>query len=281
LSYAKASGAPTATGQVQGINVRGFGGSFNEVLIEGRPIASGNGQTFNFGDFSAVYVGQVDVHKTPDMTLSSGSVASTVNVKFPNPFDHPGPRAQVFAQENLYELDGGARPGFGALLSDTFADNTFGILIDGDYLQSHILNHHQDIVGWKGASGNATTGWLACSNFAVAPAGSGCATVGTGATGRSMVPTWYPQDMAMYLERIVSTRKDARVSLQWRPTDSVLVTLDDNFSSDNEHDNRFQRSTWFGSFPGAVQDANGTLTNFNTVGPTDFNSFVAIDYITT
>jgi iron complex outermembrane recepter protein len=282
LTYAKASGAPTATGQVQGINVRGFGGSFNEVLIEGRPIASGNGQTFNFSDFSAVYVGQVDVHKTPDMTLSSGSVASTVNVKFPNPFDHAGPRAQVFAQENLYQLDGGARPGFGALLSDTFADNKFGILIDGDYLQSHILNHHQDIVGWKGASKNATDGgYLACSNFAVAPAGSGCATVGPGAPGHSQVPTWYPQDMAMYLERIVSTRKDARVSIQWRPTDSVLVTLDDNFSSDNEHDDRFQRSTWFGSFPGAVQDANGTLTSFNTVGPTDFNSFVAIDYITT
>ena len=102
--------------QVQGINVRGFGGSFNEVLIEGRPIASGNGQTFNFSDFSAVYVGQVDVHKTPDMTLSSGSVASTANVKFPNPFDHAGPRARLFAQEDLYQLDGGARPGFGALL---------------------------------------------------------------------------------------------------------------------------------------------------------------------
>ena len=281
LNYSSAAGAPTATGEVQGINVRGFGGSFNEVLVEGRPIASGNGQTFNFSDFAALYVGEVDVHKTPDMTLSSGSVASTINVKFPNPFDHPGPQAQAQVLAKMYQLDGGTRPGFGALLSDTFADNKFGILIDGDYQDEHVLNHHQDIVGWKGASGSATTGWLACSNFAVAPSGSGCATVGTGATGRSMVPTWYPQDMAMYLERIDVRRKDARASLQWRPTDSVLVTLDDNFASRDQHDNRFQRSTWFGSFPGAVQDANGTLTNFNTVGPTDFNSFVAIDYITT
>ena len=281
LNYSSSAGAPTATGAVQGINVRGFGGSFNEVLLEGRPIASGNGQTFNFSDFSAVYVGEVAVHKTPDMSLSSGSIASTINVKFPNPFDHPGPQAQVFAQGNIYQLDGSVRPGFGALLSDTFADGKLGILIDGDYLDSHVLNHHQDVVGWKGASGNATTGWLACSNFAVAPAGSNCATVGAGAPGRSMVPTWYPQDMAMYLERIDSRRKDARVAIQWRPNDSVLVTLDDNFSSDDEHDSRWQRSTWFGSFPGAVQDANGTLTSFNTVGPTDFNAFVAINYITT
>ncbi len=83
LNYASAAGAPTATGATQGVNVRGFGGSFNEVLIEGRPIASGNGQTFDFSDFSAVYVGEVDVHKTPDMSLSSGTVGATINVIVP------------------------------------------------------------------------------------------------------------------------------------------------------------------------------------------------------
>ena len=76
LNYSSAAGAPTATGATQGINVRGFGGSFNEVLIEGRPIASGNGQIFNFGDFSAVYVREVDVLKTPDMALSTGTVGA-------------------------------------------------------------------------------------------------------------------------------------------------------------------------------------------------------------
>ncbi len=35
LNYSSAAGAPTATGSTQGVNVRGFGGSFNEVLIEG------------------------------------------------------------------------------------------------------------------------------------------------------------------------------------------------------------------------------------------------------
>jgi TonB-dependent receptor len=285
LNYASAAGAPTATGAVQGINVRGFGGSFNEVLLEGRPIASGNGQTFNFSDFSAVYVGEVVVHKTPDMSLSSGSVSSTINVKFPNPFDHPGFQAQAFGQGNVYQNDGGVRPGFGALISDTFADNMFGILLSGNYLDSHITNHHQDIVGWKGASAHRDAagnllGYLACSSFAPggAPAGSQCGQPGI---TYSQIGIWYPQDMAMYLERIDSRRKDARVSLQWRPADSVVVTLDDNFSSDEEHDTRWQRSTWFGSFPGVVADSNGTITSFNTVGPTDFNSFVAINYIKT
>ncbi len=285
LNYSSAAGAPTATGATQGITVRGFGGSFNNVLIEGRPIASGNGQTFNFSDFSAVYVGEVDVHKTPDMALSTGTIGATINVKFPNPLDQLGPHAQIFAQGNDYQLASSVRPGFGALVSDTFADGKLGILVDFDYLDSHIENHHQDIVGWKGASWSDRQwrrwGYLACSSFAVAPTGSGCATVGTGATGNSKVPTWYPQDMAMYLENIDSRRKYGRVAIQWHPTDAVLVTIDDNYSSDDEHDSRWQRSTWFNSFPGAVQDANGTLTNFNFTGPTDFNSFIATNYIVT
>ncbi|HTB68435.1 MAG TPA: TonB-dependent receptor [Steroidobacteraceae bacterium] len=274
LNYSSAAGAPTATGQTQGINVRGFGGSFNEVLIEGRPIASGNGQTFNFSDFSAVYVGEVDVLKTPDMALSTGTVGATVNVKFPNPFDQPGPHAQVFGQANDYQMASSVRPGFGALVSDTFFDGTVGILVDADYLDSHIEGHHQDVVGWKGTH-------LACSSYAVAPSGSGCATVGTNATGTSTVPAWFPQDMAMYLENTDSRRKDGRVAVQFHPTDAVLITLDDNYSSDDEHDQRWQRSTWFNAFPGAVQDGNGTITNFNFTGPTDFNAFVATNYIVT
>jgi TonB-dependent receptor len=281
LNYSSAAGAPTATGATQGINVRGFGGSFNEVLIEGRPIASGNGQTFNFSDFSSVYVSEVVVHKTPDMSLSSGTIGATINVNFPNPMDNPGLHVQAFAQGNVYENDGGTRPGAGFLVSDTFGDNNqFGALADFDYLDSHILGHHQDIVGWKGTH-------LHCSSFGTAPnsvfGSSGCAVVGSAADPNaiSAVPSWYPQDMAMYLERTDSRRKDGRVALQWHPEDKVLITLDYNYSSDNEHDPRWQRSTWFGAFPGAVQDANGTISNFNYTGPTDFNAFVAENYIVT
>ena len=264
-------GAPTATGNVTGITVRGFGTQFNEVLESGRTIASGNGQNFDFSAIGSNYLGEIDVLKTPDMSLSSGAIGATINIKFPNPFDHPGFHGQAFAQESDHDLDGGMKPSFGALLSDTFAGGTFGILIDGDYSDDHILGHHQDIVGWKGT-------YLPCSSFAAAPASTGCT---PGSTGASATPQWFPQDMAMYLERTDSRRKDARVALQWRPTDAVLVTIDDNYSSDDENMDRWQRSTWFGAFPDATVDGNGTITNFNYTGPTDFNSFIdAIHFVT-
>jgi iron complex outermembrane receptor protein len=279
LNYSSAAGAPTATGRVQGVNVDGFGGSFNEVLVEGRQIASGNGQTFNFSDFSSIYVGEIDTLKTPDFSLSSGNIGATINVKFPNPFDNPGLHMSGYYQEDMNSNSGQGTPNFGALWSDTSADGKFGLLLSGDYLDDKYKNQHQDIVGWKGNTS------FACSslagNFTTAFGSTGCATTGAGATGNSAVPVWYPQDMAMYLEYIDSRRKDARASIQWRPVDNVLVTLDDNYSSDSEHDVRYQRSTWFGGFPDATLDSNGTIVNFMNTGPTDFNSFIAEQYIVT
>ena len=279
LNYSSAAGAPTATGRVQGLNVDGFGGSFNEVLIEGRQIASGNGQTFNFSDFSSIYVGEIDVLKTPDMSLSSGNIASTTNVKFPNPFDNPGLHMSGYYQEDVNSNAGQGSPNFGALWSDTSSDGKFGLLLDGDYLDDKYKNQHQDIVGWKGNTSFACSSLAA--NFTTAFGSTGCATTGAGATGNSQVPVWYPQDMAMYLEYIDSRRKDARASVQWRPNDNVLVTVDDNYSSDDEHRDRYQRSTWFGAFPQATLDSNGTIVNFMNTGPTDFNSFVSDEYIVT
>ena len=47
------NGATTSNGSPTGITVRGFGNQFNEVLVEGRPIASGNGQQFDFAALGA------------------------------------------------------------------------------------------------------------------------------------------------------------------------------------------------------------------------------------
>ena len=119
-----AAGAPTATGNATGITVRGFGTQFNEILTEGRPVASGNGQSFDFSALGAEYVGELDIHKTPDFSLSSGAVGATINVKSPRPFDHVGLQARVFGSATDYQKDGGVRPAFGALFSDTFFDDT-------------------------------------------------------------------------------------------------------------------------------------------------------------
>jgi TonB-dependent receptor len=273
------AGATTATGNPTGITVRGFGTQFNEILTEGRQVASGNGQTFDFSALGAEYVGELDIHKTPDYSLSAGAVGATINVKSPRPLDKPGMQARAFVSANDYQKDGGVKPAAGALFSDTFFDDTFGILVAGDYTRKEILDHHFDIVGWKGA-------FLDPCQMAGGPACNYDAKGNIITTTPNSFPSWYIQDQQMFLERTTSTRRDGRVALQWRPSDAVLITVDDNYSSDSEVTNRWQFSTWFGCFPSSClnvqQDANGTITNFTTTDqPTDFNANSDRIYITT
>lgn len=264
-------GAATSTGSVSGVTVRGFGSTFNESLANGRQIASGLGQNFDFSALGSQWVSEVDVLKTPDFALSSGDVGATINIKMPNPLDHPGPQGRIILATTDKSTDGGFRPTAGFLVSNTFADDTFGILVAADYSDQHTTAHHIDIVGWVGKNIN-------CGQYAKAPAGCGAADTA------APVPSWSIQDMAMYLERAVERRKDARASFQWHPSDALLITFDDNFSSFDQKIDRFQFSTWFnnGSMTNVVTDGNGTITDFTTgPNPTDFNSFIADTYIVT
>jgi iron complex outermembrane recepter protein len=283
------SGAELFTGNPSSITVRGFGGDFTETLIDGRPQASAAGRTFDFASVGADFVTEVDVHKTPDFNLSSGAVGATVNIKFPKPFDHLGPQARAFGSTTDTTNDGSFRPSFGALFSDTFFNDTLGILVLGDYSDTRVSSHHLDIVGWKGAYLNSCqmAGGPACvdKNGNVIPKNAlvlGVDKDHTPVNPNNTFPSWYIQDYALYNDRTDDRRKDGRAVLQWHPTDAVLVTLDDTYSDDHITSMRYQYTTWFNAnrLVNVVQDPNGTITNFDYgPAPTDLDSTAQGQYI--
>ena len=259
-------------GNATGVTVRGFGPQFSETLIDGRPIAGGGtgGRAIDFSAIGAEFVGEIDVHKTPDFSLSSGDIGATLNIKYPKPFDHPGMQARAFGSETDYTLDGGDRPAFGALFSDTFADGKLGILLDGDYTDHHVTAHHVSVVGWVGTYFNTCqlAGGPAC----------------TGSNPVSTKPAWGPQEYQLFLERTDERRKDGRAVLQWHPTDAIMVTLDDDYSDDRILTNAGGFSTWFneGGMSNVQLDSNGTVTDF-TYGPapTDLDASINASYVKT
>jgi len=207
-------GVPTSTGMATQITVRGFGPQFNETLFNGRKIASavvtgpGGASSFDFSSISADLISQVDVKKSPDATLSSGAIGATVNLKFPNPFDHPGPQFVTSASGTISPEEGNVTPNVDALFSDTFANDTFGILVDGSYAISRTRGNHVNVQGWEGTKINA-------AQLAGAPAG---------ASTTNNINAWFIQDYGLYQETTQDTRVNGRVALQWRPSENLLIT---------------------------------------------------------
>jgi len=266
-------------GNVTGVTVRGFGPEFSETLVDGRPVAGGGtgGRSIDFSSIGAEFVGEIDVHKTPDFSLSSGDIGATLNVKYPKPFDHPGMQARAFGSENDSTLDGGVRPAFGALWSDTFAANTFGILLDGDYTDHHVTAHHVSNVGWVGTHFNSCqmVGGPVCTYDA-----SGKLT-----TPYNTNPSWFEQEYQILLERTDERRKDGRAVFQWHPADAVMVTLNDDYADDRILTQAGGFSTWFNGASGmsnVQEDGNGTVTDF-TYGPapTDLDGAINASYVKT
>jgi len=268
---ASVGGVPVTTGDATQITVRGFGPTFNETLFDGRQIASPSGtqvqgapgldRGFDFSSVGSNFVSEVDVLKTPDATLSSGAIGASVNIKFPKPFDSPGLKLAATGSASDSINDGQVTPTGGLLFSNTFADNTFGILAFADYSEHETKTNHINSQGWEGFL-------LAPSQLLDAPAGA--SKVGS-------LPSWYIQDYGIYREYTNDERKDGRLVLQWHPSDDLMITLDDTIALDTIRETQYGYSVWFnsGSLTDVVRGSDGTLTSFvqpNT--PTDFQGQV-------
>jgi TonB-dependent receptor len=250
-------------GEPQGITVRGFGGDFNETLYDGRRISTATGgRSVDFSTVGADFVGGLSVYKTPDVTLSSSSIGATVNVAFPKPFDKPGRRMAITASGSLQDDAGKIVPTVGALFSDTFADNKFGILVDGMYTRHDTQTNRVYISGWPGGY------YAPCQLTATCAPGEVNASTKT-------VLGWFEQQAGASQIYTKDERIDGRIALQWAPVDGVTVTLDDNYSRQSIRADNFGYGIWFNQdgLRNVKLDQNGTTVDFTQAGSqTDFTA---------
>ncbi len=254
-------GVPTSTGDATQITVRGFGPDFNETLYDGRKMSSATGRGYDFSAVSSDFISRMDVLKSPDASLSSGAIGATVNIHFPKPFDHPGLTLVGSASSTYSPEQGSAMPNADFLFSDTFDNDKFGILVGAAYSSSRVKGNHVNVQGWEG--------------FYLDPCQRAGATTPCSSplTPDTSKPSWFIQDYGLYREVTTDTRYDGRLALQWRPAESVTVTVDDTYSRDRLHADQNGYSVWFnsGSLRNVATNSDGTITSFAQPDtPTDF-----------
>jgi iron complex outermembrane recepter protein len=278
-TYGGIGGVSSSTGNATQVTVRGFGPTFNETLYDGRQVPTSTGNRgFDFGSVGADFVGQLDVLKTPDSSLSSGAIGATINIKYPKPFDSPGLRLSGSASGT--RSDGASTtPNVSVLFSDTFADDRFGILADWAYADNKTRGNHVDVQGWEGGRGDGNSGLAPCQLQ-----GAGPCTVAPNtkdANGVNLNPStlkdWFIQDYGVYQEHNDDKRIGGRLVLQARPADGLEITVDDNYSKETLTQIQQGFSVWFNNsgLTGVTQASDGTVTSFLQPGsPTDFQAAI-------
>lgn len=116
-------------GEGRFVTVRGFGPSFNNVLVNGRTLATENtGRQFSFDLLAAELISGADVYKSNNATLQEGGIGSTINIKTARPLDTRGTKVILSAKGNYEDLSGESAPEVFGLFSTRLADDRIGVL---------------------------------------------------------------------------------------------------------------------------------------------------------
>ncbi|MEA3003675.1 MAG: iron complex outerrane recepter protein [Sphingomonadales bacterium] len=223
-------------GEGRQITVRGLGPQFTRVRINGMEAlttaggadASGGtnrSRSFDFNIFASDLFNAITVRKTAEASVEEGSLGATVDLRTARPFDYHGFTLTASAQGDYNDLVKKVTPRGALLIADTFANGTLGALVSVAYTKRKLIEEGPSTVRWAPATsfapGFQSVGGISCLNaagsLALSPAPGDCGTVDAAQHPRFPRQDYYYDDQ----QRIGVT-----ASLQWRPSDNTLISLD-------------------------------------------------------
>lgn len=257
----------TAGGEGQKVSVRGLGPEYTLTTFNGRILATdGAGRDFAYDVLPADVINGADVIKGAQAALSEGAIGGLINLRSASPFDQKGQHGLVRAEgdrNQMSELNGQK---FSAAYSNTFADDTTGVLVGVVYAKR---KDRTDVAGNDGGWtrnpdpndpswlwGNAWGGNIDLNNNDELDPDE----YGLIAPGQFRVGS------------ILEEKKRRALSgkIEWRPNDSFRLTLDGLKTRLDSPQVGFQQSYYPLFAPGRWSDIkvqNGIVTGFTMDNP--------------
>jgi len=210
-------------GEGRNISVRGLGPDFTRVRINGMEalttVGAGDqsggtnrGRGFDFNVFASDLFSQLIVRKTASADVEEGSLGATVDLRTARPFDYDGFTFATSGQASYNAMAQKADPRVAALISNTWADGTFGALLSVAYSERQALEEGSNTGRW--ANGPSNGNFNAASPFAAA-------------RSADVYHPRFPRYVQMEHEQ---KRLGVTGTLQWKPTDATEISLDTLYS---------------------------------------------------
>lgn len=216
------------------ITVRGFGPDFNLVTLNGRSMPTAGGRSFDFADLSTTGVSAVEIYKTQMSDMPTGGIGSTVNILTPRPLDNPGFRATISGkavhETSSSDADTGDidewTPEIAGLYSNTFANDTIGILVSGSFQRRDNREENAAVDNWR-PNGQLQGGSINNNNQ------------------RADGTWWHPQNVGYGWSDISRERINGQAVLQFKPSSRFTMTLDYTYSEVDFESDANSVGIWF------------------------------------
>ncbi|QGL80667.1 TonB-dependent receptor [Stenotrophomonas maltophilia] len=244
------------------VTARGFGPQFNMVTLNGRQMpgadafgasgqvaiggVDGGTRAFNFAQLAAEAINGIEVYKTSQAQVPSGGIGATINILTSRPLDHAGIVASAgakLASDQSQPFDNDLTPELSGIFSYSNPEKTFGVSLSASQQKR------------KGGSVQATENYWNVQPWTGSMPGNPTV-VNAPAVGQLYAR---PNDLRYAFSEFERERVNGQAVLQFAPTDSLTLTVDYTYSTNEITENRGEQGMW-------LQNSNYTNVEFDTSG---------------
>jgi iron complex outermembrane recepter protein len=218
-------------GEGRNITLRGLGPQFTLVTLNGMEVPSATagldssggvnrGRSFDFNVFSSELFNRIDVNKSSTASIEEGGLAGTVQLHTARPLDQSGFRATVSGQAYYNDVNEDFNPRVGLTLADTFAGDTFGVLVNATYTERNPFQDGFGTVRWERPTG---TGFRNVGSAVVH--GTPASVVDVNTPGIDLNDVWFPRLPRQDSFRHEWERLGTALSVEYQPTERFNAGL--------------------------------------------------------
>jgi len=244
------------------VTARGFGPQFNMVTLNGRQMpgadafgasgqvaiggVDGGTRAFNFAQLAAEAINGIEVYKTSQSQVPSGGIGATINILTARPFNYDGFVANAGAKlvsDRSQPFENDLTPELSGIFSYSNPDKTFGVSLSASQQKR------------KGGSVQATENYWNVQPWTGTMPGNPTVVNAPG------VGDLYarPNDLRYAFSEFERDRVNGQAVVQFAPTDTLTLTLDYTYSTNEITENRGEQAMW-------LQNSNYTDVEFDTSG---------------
>ncbi|HEU4960618.1 MAG TPA: TonB-dependent receptor [Sphingomonas sp.] len=210
-------------GDGQFISVRGLGPDFNAVTLNGRTLATDNvGRAFSFDVLPSELIAGADIYKSPTAAINGASIGATVNIRTVRPLDQAEHVVAASARADYNELRGAFSPDLSTLISLRNAEGTFGVALAASYVNRRSRDDEFTIGAGHVKRSSTPGGYFA------------------GRLGPGVAPFEnidMPSNLSPFFVLSDKERLGLSATVQVKPTDNLLLTLDGLYTHLDQLDN--------------------------------------------
>lgn len=257
----------TAGGEGQKVSVRGLGPEYTLTTFNGRILATdGAGRDFAFDVLPSEVISGADVIKGAQASLTEGAIGGLVNLRSASPFDQKGQHTFVHleGERNMMSKLNGSK--FSGAYSNTFADDTWGVLVGVVYAKrKDRTDTAGNDGGWTRNPDPNDESWLYGNAW-----GGNIDLNGNDQLDPNEYGLIGPGQFRMGTILEEKKRLALSAKLEWRPNDNVGVSIDGLKTRLNSPQVGYQQSYYPLFAPGRWSDMrveNGIVTGLTLNNP--------------